>query len=46
MNEKKGIYFRTVTVYIGFAALLIYVLIKTLTIQMEGRTTMLSDSMM
>ncbi len=44
MNEKKGIYFRTVVVYVGFAALLVYVLIKTLTIQMEGRTTMLSDS--
>jgi cell division protein FtsI (penicillin-binding protein 3) len=44
MNEKKDILIRTVIVYIGFVAVLILVLFKTFSIQLEGRTNMLSDT--
>lgn len=44
MNEKKDILIRTVIVYIGFVAVLILVLFKTFSIQLEGRTDMLSDT--
>ena len=44
MNEKKGIYFRAVVVYLLFAAIMIIVLFKTISIQLEGRSSMLSDS--
>jgi len=44
MNERRGIYIRAVIVYLGFAAILIVVLFKTFSIQLEGRSSMLSDS--
>ena len=44
MNDKKDILIRTVIVYIGFVAVLILVLFKTFSIQLEGRTNMLSDT--
>lgn len=44
MNEKKGIYFRTVVVYLLFVAILVFVLFKTVSIQLEGRSNMLSDA--
>jgi cell division protein FtsI (penicillin-binding protein 3) len=44
MNDKKDILIRTVIVYIGFVAVLILVLFKTFSIQLVGRTDMLSDT--
>ena len=44
MNDKKDILIRTVIVYIGFVGILIFVLFKTFSIQLEGRTNMLSDT--
>lgn len=44
MNEKKDIYFRTAIIYLIFAAIMVFVLFKTFTIQLEGRSNMLSNS--
>ncbi len=44
MDDKRDILIRTVIVYIGFVAILILVLFKTFSIQLEGRTNMLSDT--
>ena len=44
MNEKKDIYFRTAIIYLIFAAIMVFVLFKTFTIQLEGRSNMLSSS--
>jgi cell division protein FtsI (penicillin-binding protein 3) len=44
VKEKNNIKFRVMAIYIGFVLVMLLVLFKTVTIQMEGRTGMLSDS--
>jgi cell division protein FtsI (penicillin-binding protein 3) len=44
MNEKKDIFWRAYLVYFGFVAIMIVVLVKTFTIQLEKRDNMLSSS--
>jgi cell division protein FtsI (penicillin-binding protein 3) len=44
MSEKKDIFWRAYLVYFGFVAIMIVVLVKTFTIQLEKRDNMLSSS--
>ncbi|MBI1836110.1 MAG: transpeptidase family protein [Flavobacteriia bacterium] len=43
-KEKKSIFWRAYLIYFGFVAIMLVVLFKTFSIQMEGRTNMLSNS--
>ena len=44
MSEKKDIFWRAYLVYFGFVAIMIVVLFKTFTIQLEKRDNILSSS--
>jgi len=44
MSEKKDIYWRAYLIYFGFVLVMLVVLFKTVSIQMEGKTSFLSVS--
>jgi cell division protein FtsI (penicillin-binding protein 3) len=44
MNEKKDILWRAYLIYFGFVLIMLVVLFKTVDIQLEGRTTILSPA--
>ncbi|MFN5909717.1 MAG: hypothetical protein ACK45H_00135, partial [Bacteroidota bacterium] len=44
MSENKDIYWRAYLVYIGFVGLMLLVLFKTVSIQLEGRSNVFASS--
>ncbi|MEN9998398.1 MAG: hypothetical protein RI922_1388 [Bacteroidota bacterium] len=44
MNEKKDIFWRAYLIYFGFVVIMLIVLFKTVSIQMEGRSNVFSAS--
>src|SRR5574343_1980229 len=44
MNEKKDIFWRAYLIYFGFVLIMLIVLFKTVSIQFEGRSNVLSAS--
>jgi cell division protein FtsI (penicillin-binding protein 3) len=44
MSEKKHIYLRAYVVYFGFVVLMLLVLFKTVSIQLEGRSNVFAST--